>query len=167
MPGSLKKWTLAQVFSCEFFEMFIKHISYRTPPVTASLSPSPGKKRFYWIEDLLKAVAVFFNSRWSLVQILAAVLFRFVFILFWYFVDVVVPYFKTNCYPIAALLINVFLLISHDRSRLKKSHLKLKSSIFLPFCFLRIRWCTFETRMVFIPLQKFFFCFWNIQVWEV
>ena len=39
----IKKETLAQVFSCEFCEISKNTVSYRTPPVAASV-----KKDYYW-----------------------------------------------------------------------------------------------------------------------
>ena len=33
----IAKETLAQAFSCEIYEIFIKHLFYRAPPVAASM----------------------------------------------------------------------------------------------------------------------------------
>ena len=40
-PNRVKKETLAQVFSCEFCEIFKNTLSYRTPPETASAKTKP------------------------------------------------------------------------------------------------------------------------------
>ena len=43
----IKKETLAQVFSCEFCEIFKNTFSYRTPPLVASEEILKRKHRFF------------------------------------------------------------------------------------------------------------------------
>ena len=47
----IEKGTLAQVFSCEYYEIFKNMFSYRTPPVAASLLFSRKKRTIVFVEN--------------------------------------------------------------------------------------------------------------------
>ena len=48
MPANLSQKRLAQVFFCEFYEIFIDTFSYRTPQVAASVTSSQTRQFMLW-----------------------------------------------------------------------------------------------------------------------